>query len=311
MTAAPAIAAAPTVRTRAPQSPARRREGWAAFLFLAPFLVTYLLFLVYPLFKGVWISLHDWDLMDDSIRTWIGWENYAYMWDDPIFWRATRNTLLFVAMTVPTMTALSLLLALAVSGGGRVRAVCRSIFFMSSVFSVTVVTLIWTMVLSTDKGLISPLFLALGLDPVNFLGSPTWAMPSIVVTTLWWGVGLPMALFLAALGAIPRELYEAAELDHAGRWTTFWRITLPQLRHTLLLVLVLQIVGQFQIFGQAQLMTNGGPSGMTRTLVLYIYDTAFRDWYVGQASAMALALFAMMLVFSALQLWLGRRGDEG
>jgi multiple sugar transport system permease protein len=181
---------------------------------------------------------------------------------------------------------------------------------MSSVFSVTVVTLVWTMVLSTDRGLIAPIFRALGQDPINFVGSPTWAMPSIALATLWWGVGLPMALFLAALGSIPRELYEAAELDHASRWTTFWRITLPAIRHTLMLVLVLQIVGQFQVFGQAQLMTNGGPSGSTRTLVLYIYDTAFRDWFVGQAAAMALALFAMMLVFSMLQLWLGRQGDQ-
>lgn len=312
MTSAPQVRAAPLTepRIRAPRSPARRRETMAALLFLAPFLVVYLLFLVYPFFKGIWISLHDWDLMDDSIREWWGFLNYSDLWSDPIFWQATRNTLYFVALTVPSMTVIALLLALAVSGGGRIRAACRTIFLMTSVFSVTVVTLIWTMVLSTDRGLIAPVLQALGLEPINFLGSPTWAMPSLTVTTLWWGVGLPMALFLAALGAIPRELYEAAELDHASRWTAFWRITLPSIRHTLVLVLILQIVGQFQIFGQAQLMTNGGPSGMTRTLVLYIYDTAFRDWLVGYAAAIALALFAMMFLFSMLQLWLGRRGDE-
>ena len=312
MTAAPDVRAAPATRarTRKPRSPAKRREAFTALLFLAPFLVIYLLFLVYPLFRGVWISLHDWDLMDDEIRYFIGFLNYQDLWNDPIFWRATRNTLYFVALTVPSMTVLSLLLALAVSGGGRIRAICRSIFFLSSVFSVTVVTLIWAMVFAVDRGLIAPIFEAVGAEPINFLGSPTWAMPSIAIATLWWGVGLPMALFLAALGAIPRELYEAAELDHASRWMTFWRITLPSIRHTLMLVLVLQIVGQFQVFGQAQLMTNGGPSGMTRTLVLYIYDTAFRDWLVGYAAAIALALFAMMLVFSMLQLWLGRRGDD-
>ena len=312
MTAAPQAGTLPAAepRTSAPRSRAKRRDWMAAIFFLGPFLILYGLFLIYPLFKGIWISFHDWDLLDESIRIWIGLENYLYLWDDPIFWRATRNTLYFVALTVPSMTVLALLLALAVSGGGRIRAICRSIFFMSSVFSVTVVTLIWTMVLSTDRGLIAPLFEALGLDPVNFLGSARWAMPSIAVTTLWWGVGLPMALFLAALGSIPRELYEAAELDHASRWTTVRRITLPSIRHTLMLVVVLQIVGQFQIFGQAQLMTNGGPSGMTRTLVLYIYDTAFRDWLVGYAAAIALALFAMMLVFSMLQLWLGRQGDD-
>jgi multiple sugar transport system permease protein len=312
MTATSQVEALPAQRsrTRTPWSPARRKEALTALLFLAPFLVANILFLIYPLLSGVWISLHDWDLMDDSIRIWLGFGNYVELWNDPIFWRATWNTLYFVAMAVPTMTVLSLLLALAVSGGGRIRAICRSIFFLSSVFSVTVVTLVWSMVLSVDKGLVAPFFRMVGADPINFLGHPDWAMPSIVLATMWWGVGLPMALFLAALGSIPRELYEAAELDHASRWTTFWRITLPAIRHTLVLVLVLQIVGQFQIFGQAQLMTNGGPSGATRTLVLYIYDTAFRDWLVGYAAALALALFAMMLVFSALQLWLGRQGDE-
>ena len=181
---------------------------------------------------------------------------------------------------------------------------------MSSVFSVSVVTLLWQMVLSADKGLLLPLFQWFGMQPINFLGSPVLAMPSLVVTTLWWGVGLPMALFLAALSQIPSELYEAAELDHASRSTVLRNITLPSIRHTLLLVLVLQIVGQFQIFGQAHLMTQGGPANRTRTLVQYIYETSFRDWQVGYASAMAFGLFILMLGFTMLQLWLGRRGDE-
>jgi multiple sugar transport system permease protein len=155
-----------------------------------------------------------------------------------------------------------------------------------------------------------PLFQWFGMQPINFLGNPTLAMPSLVATTLWWGVGLPMALFLAALSQIPSELYEAAELDHAGRFAVLRNITLPSIRHTLLLVLVLQIVGQFQIFGQAHLMTQGGPANRTRTLVQYIYETSFRDWQVGYASAMAFGLFILMLGFTMLQLWLGRRGEE-
>lgn len=306
----PAAAASATrAQGRRGRSPAARREGLAALAFLAPFLVVYAVFLVYPLFKGIWLSFRDWDLLVGDYG-FIGLLNYQDLWTDPDFWRAARNTLLFAALTVPLMTLLALLLALVVSGAGRVRAVLRSVFFLSSVFSVTVVTLVWQMVLSTDRGLIAPIFEAFGAEPINFLGHPRWAMPSVILTTLWWGVGLPMALFIAALGSIPRELYEAAELDHAGRWATFWRITLPAIRHTVLLVLVLQIVGQFQIFGQVQLMTNGGPSGATRTLVQYIYETAFRDKLVGYGETIALALFALMLVFSMLQLWLGRQGDK-
>ncbi len=311
MTAAPRLGAAPAApsRTRAPRSAARRRGALTALMFLAPFLIVYAVFLVYPLFLGIWISFRDWDLMAGDYG-WVGTLNYQDLWSDPVFWRAAGNTLRFAAMTVPAMTLIALLLALAVSGPGRIRAICRSVFFLSSVFSVTVVTLVWAMVLSPDRGLISPVMQAVGLDPVNFLGSPTWAMPAIVVTTLWWGVGLPMALFLAALGSIPRELYEAAELDHASRWSVLWRITLPSIRHTVILVVVLQIVGQFQIFGQPFLMTQGGPANSTRTLVQYIYETSFRDWLVGYGAAMALVLFVIMMFFSMLQLWLGRQGDD-
>jgi multiple sugar transport system permease protein len=287
----------------------RRRDALTAYLFLAPFTGIYLVLLVYPFFKGIWISLHDWELAG-SYREFIGFRNYQDMWFDTIFWKTVGNTLLFVVMTVPTMTLLSLVLALAVFGDGRLKGVLRSIFFMSSVFSVSVVTLVWQMVLSGDKGLLVPLFHWFGMQPVNFLGNQMLAMPSLVVTTLWWGVGLPMALFLAALSQIPAELYEAAELDHAGRFTVLWNVTLPSIRHTVLLVLVLQIVGQFQIFGQTHLMTQGGPANRTRTLVQYIYETSFRDWQVGYASAMALGLFALMLGFTMLQLWLGKRGEE-
>ena len=291
------------------QAAVRRRDALTAYLFLAPFLAIFVVLLVYPFFKGLWISLHDWELAG-NYRKFIGFLNYQDLWFDAVFWKVVGNTLLFVVLTVPTMTVLALVLALAVFGRGRLKGVLRSIFFMSSVFSVSVVTLLWQMVLSADKGLLLPLFQWFGMQPINFLGSPVLAMPSLVVTTLWWGVGLPMALFLAALSQIPSELYEAAELDHASRSTVLRNITLPSIRHTLLLVLVLQIVGQFQIFGQAHLMTQGGPANRTRTLVQYIYETSFRDWQVGYASAMAFGLFILMLGFTMLQLWLGRRGEE-
>jgi multiple sugar transport system permease protein len=295
--------------TATTQKAVRRRDALAAYIFLAPFFAVYLIFLVYPFFKGLWISLHDWELAG-TYREFIGFRNYQDLWADTIFWKAVGNTLMFVVMTVPTMTVLALILALAVFGTGRLKGVLRSIFFMSSVFSVSVVTLVWSMVLSADNGLLVPLFNLIGMKPVNFLGHPTLAMPSLVLTTLWWGVGLPMALFLAALSQIPSELYEAAELDHAGRFTVLTHITLPSIRQTILLVLVLQIVGQFQIFGQAHLMTQGGPANRTRMLVQYIYETSFRDWQVGYATAMSFGLFILMFGFTMLQLWLGRKGDE-
>ena len=286
-----------------------RHQATTAALFLAPFMIIYAVLMVYPVFKGVWISLHDWELAG-GYREFIGFLNYEDLWYDDLFWRTVRNTLFFVVITAPTLTLVSLLLALAVYGEGRLRGVLRSIFFMSSVFSVTVVTLIWSMVLSPDRGLLVPLWNMAGMQPINFLGNAAFAMPAIALATLWWGVGLPMALFLAALSQIPAEQYEAAELDHASRFTVLRRITLPSIRPTIVLVAVLQIVAQFQIFGQAHLMTQGGPANATRTMVQYVYQTGFRDWQVGYAAAIALALFVLMLGFSMLQLWLGRARDE-
>lgn len=303
-----------SVAATAAASPAGQRhaassyDAWKAYLFLAPFLLIYLVFLVYPLFKGFWISLHDWELVGDY-RQYIGFLNYEDLWYDPLFWRTARNTIIFVALTVPSMTAIALLLALAVNGRTRIHGTLRGIFFASSVFSVTVVTLIWQMVLNGDRGLVAHLLRSLGLAPINFLGDPFWAMPSIVVATLWWGVGLPMALFLAGLQQIPDELYEAAELDNASRWTVLRKITLPAIRRTTVLVIVLQIVLQFQVFGQALLMTQGGPADRTRTLVQYIYESGFRDWQIGYASAMAMLLFVLMFFVSMLQLYIGRKED--
>lgn len=287
---------------------AKSRDALQAYLFLAPFLLVYLVFLVYPLFKGLWISLHDWELVG-ARREFIGLQNYADLWSDTLFWKVTGNTLLFVALTVPAMTVLSLSLALAVHRPTRLNGVMRGIFFGSSVFSVSVVTLIWQMVLNGDRGLLAHLFRSLGLEPVSFLGDPAWAMPSLAIATLWWGVGLPMALFLASLTQISPDLYEAADLDAASRWRVLWRITLPAIKRTTVLVVVLQIVAQFQMFGQSQLMTRGGPADRTRTIVQYIYDTGFRDWQIGYAAAMAVVLFVLMFLFSMLQLWLGRQED--
>ena len=306
MTAIPA--ADPNAVSLAPRRSGAGRDAREGYLFLAPFLLIYLVFLVYPLGEGFWISLHDWELVGSS-RAYIGLTNYVNLWSDDVFWKVMRNTMLFVALTVPAMTALSLALALAVNRPTRVYGALRGVFFASSVFSVSVVTLVWQMVLNGDRGLLAHFFLSLGLQPIGFLGDPFWAMPSLVIATLWWGVGLPMALFLASLQQIQPELYEAAELDYASRWTVLRRVTLPAIQRTTVLVIVLQIVAQFQMFGQAELMTKGGPADSTRTLVQYIYETGFRDWQIGYAAAMANVLFILMFSFSMLQLWLGRKED--
>jgi multiple sugar transport system permease protein len=288
--------------------PSRARDTLAAFLFLAPFLAVYGVFLVYPLLLGAWMSLHRWELLGD-LRGFLGLDNYLRMLGDPIFRSSLAHTLQFTLMAVPVISAVALLLALVLNRPLRTYAALRSIFFASGALSVTAVTLIWLMVLNPSRGLLARLTGALGLAPVDLLADPRFAMPALVVTTLWWSVGFPMVLFLAGLQQIPKELYEAAALDHASRWTTFRRITLPSLRRTILLVLVIEIILQFQVFGQVLLMTRGGPANTTRVLVQYVYETSFRDWQVGYAAAMSMLLFAVMAIASLAQLRLSRPED--
>jgi multiple sugar transport system permease protein len=286
----------------------RYRNALAGYAFLAPFLAFYAVFLLYPFGLGLWMSLHDWEIVGDY-RKYIGWLNYQELWEDPYFWEAFKRTLQFAAMTAPATTVLGLALALALNRPLRLYGALRAIFFASSIFSVTVVTLVWTMVLNPHQGLIANGMRAVGLEPIAFLSDRDWAMPALVVTTLWWSAGFPMALFLAGLQQIPPEVYEAARLDNASRWAVLRHITLPALARTTLLVVVLQTIMHLQVFGQPLLMTRGGPSNSTRPVVQLIYETSFRDWRSGYASAVSMVLFSLMFCVALLQLRLARQEE--
>ncbi|MDZ7799321.1 MAG: sugar ABC transporter permease [Trueperaceae bacterium] len=354
------------------------RDALAGYAFVAPFLLVYLLFLVYPFARGVWIGMHDWNLLavvfDPSAKQFQGFENWREMiwgrdlvwsattrwawrlaglaaaawialrtfrgrhaagfgyslaaamfvafgvlagittgpegaWGDPRFYRIVGNTLVFVAATVPAICALALALAIALNHAGPYAATLRTAFFISQVLSVTVVTLIWQLIFSPAQGILANAFRALGLEPITWITNPTLAMPAIVIATVWWSLGFAMVLFLAGLQEIPAERYEAAHLDGAGGWQVFRWVTLPGISRTFTLVVVFEIILHFQVFGQAHLITRGGPNDATQTLVRYIYQSAFRDGQLGYASALAMVLFALMLVFSVIQLRLERRTD--
>jgi len=354
------------------------RDSLAGYAFVAPFLAAYLAFLVIPFVRGVWIGMHDWNLLavvfNPDAKVMIGLENWRDMlwgrdltwsatvrwpwrllglaaaawlairamrgamprtvgigaaaalaiafgllagvtpgpegaWSDPRFFVIVGNTLLFVALTVPAITALALLLAVALNRAGAYAAGLRTAFFLSQVLSVTVVTLIWQLIYSPSQGILANAFRAVGLEPITWITNPALAMPSIVIATVWWSLGFAMVLFLAGLQEIPAERYEAARLDGANGWNAFRFITLPGISRTVTLVVVFEIVLHFQVFGQSHLITRGGPNDETQTLVRYIYQTAFRDGQLGYASALAIVLFALMLVFSLLQMRLERRTD--
>ncbi|MFZ7090895.1 carbohydrate ABC transporter permease [Primorskyibacter sp. 2E233] len=335
------------------------------------------MFLIYPFFRGVWISLHDWNLLavafNPDAKEFVGLRNYERVmwgkgitwsvfnapilqslglagavlsiflsrmgrlsrfnvialgvvsvllvvlpgfhpgeggrWYDRRFWPTVGNTLVFVGFAVPGVTIFALLLASALNRETRAMGILRTLFFLSQVLSVTVVTLIWQIMFSPRQGLIANITETFGGTPINWLTDQQFAMAAIVIATVWWSLGIAMILFLAGLQDISKDIYEAAALDNARGWKAFWFITLPNLTRTISVVVILQIILHFQVFGQPHLMTQGGPNDSTQVLVRYIYQTGFRDSELGRASAMAVFLFLIMGSFSIIQFVIGREKD--
>jgi multiple sugar transport system permease protein len=284
-------------------------SGWTGLLFVAPFLLCYLTLLVWPLLNGVWLSFHAIDLLS-NIGRWVGAVNFVDLLQDEMFVRSAFNTVLFAALCTPAMVITGLALALALNRPGRATAILRGIFFGAGVLSVTIVTLIWRLVLMPDRGMLANLMHGAGLASVAPLDNQWLALPAVALATVWWGIGMPMMLFLASLQQIPQDVYEAAALDNTSRWRSFRHITLPAIRHSVILVAVTQLIAQLQVFGQVQLLTQGGPNNSTRSLVMFVYEAMFEQWQLGYAAAGAQALFLLMLAGMSLQGWLERRAGK-
>jgi multiple sugar transport system permease protein len=294
--------AVPTLRRERSAAAGEARTG---MLFVAPYLLVFAVLLLYPLLSGLWLSLHKADLFGGS--QFIGAENYGRLLHDAVFLQSVRNTCYFVLLTVPPLTLIGLALALALNDRSRGSTILRGLFFSSSVLSVTIVTLIWRMVLIPDGGLIADVLLRMGLPAIPFLSDARLALPAIATTTIWWCIGLPMMLFLAALQQVPQELYEAAALDNASRWRTLTRITLPSIRRTAVVVVIIETILQFQLFGQAQIMTLGGPNNASLPIVLFIYQVGFQRWDIGYAAAASAILFCIILAAAMGQYFTTRR----
>lgn len=272
---------------------------WRNFIFVAPFLFFFTTLLLVPLLWGMWLSFHKADTF--SSGNFVGFGNYIRLFHDKVFLQSVWNTFYFVLLTVPTLALIGLFLALCLNRRTRTAAVLRTLFFSSSVLSVTIVTLIWRIVFIPNVGLLSTIYGWFGATAPAFISDPSLAMIGIAIATVWWCIGLPMMLFLSALQQIPQDIYEAAALDNANRWQTLRSITLPSIKRTFILVVIVQIVLQFQLFGQAWLMTRGGPNNLTKPIVLYIYDTAFRRWDLGMGAAASEILFILILIAAMAQ----------
>lgn len=281
------------------------KGDWRNLLFILPYLIIFMGLIVIPLVWGISLSFEKVDLFGSG--KFVGLQNYERLFGNKIFLQTVWNTLYFVVLTVPALVVLGLFLAIVLNKQTKTAAILRGIFFSSTILSVTVVTLIWRIVFIPNDGLMYNIFLKLGLEPIAFLSDKDWALVSVAVATVWWCLGLPMMLFIAALQQIPKDIYEAAELDNASRITVFFRITVPSIMRTIILVTIIEIVMQFQLFGQALLMTNGGPNNMSRSMVMFIYDTGFRRWDIGMAAAASQVLFAIILIAAMAQYFVSSR----
>ena len=282
------------------QRTSRITEQGLAWLFLLPYLVFYSWFMLYPIFKGFIISLNEWSI--GVTPRFVGLDNYAAMLRDRYFWEALGHTVLFVFLSTPALVIFGLAFALIVNAGLKGTTFLRSAFFLPYILSISVISSIWVFVLRPYTGLMNAILHRLGVArEIFWLSDANLAWLSILIATVWWTVGFNMVLFLAGLQEIPDDLYEAASIDGANRWHLFRYITLPSLRGVIALIMVLQSIASFKLFGQPWLMTQGGPGTATRTLVQYIYEMGFRANEMGQASAMSYVLFLIMIVFAVIQ----------
>ena len=279
----------------------RTHSRATAWFLVSPWVVAFALFGLYPFVFSLGASFTNYTPLAPDSTHFVGLANYARALQDPAFWSALRNTALFVLGTIPFTTAASLGLALAVQPAFRGRTVFRVGFFLPSVVSIVVLSLVFKGLYASNGGLNSVLALA-HLPTPAWLQDPRTALPGIMAMDVWAASGYYMIIFLAGLEGIPRDLYDAARLDGAGGWARFTHITLPLLRPTLLFVLVVNTIRSLQIFAEVFVMTRGGPLGSTTTVVYHLYEQAFSRFQLGEASAIAYLLFLLSLGLAWVQM---------
>jgi multiple sugar transport system permease protein len=284
-----------------------RREAAGAWLFIAPSLLHLLVFSIGPMVFALWLSFHDWGLLDEE-RRFIGVGNYVALSGDAGFLRALLNTAVYV-LFVPAGMAVALGLALFVNRPGWSVRALRAVFFLPYVTSFVAISLVWKWMYEPELGLLNRLLGAVGIPPQPWLSSPATALPSLMLMSVWMYAGYMMLIFLAGLQSIPASLYESARIDGAGPWQRFRRITLPLLRPTTVFILVTMVIFMFQVFTAVYVMTEGGPLQATDVVVYHIYRNAWEYLRMGYASAMAWVLFAVVFLLTLVQYRWIRRGD--
>jgi multiple sugar transport system permease protein len=278
-------------------SPWRRalRRNLSGWLFASPWILGFLLWTVGPMVASLGIAFTNWDLITQPQL--VGMQNFTAMLADDLVWKSLQVTTVYALVSVPLQIGLGLGLALLLNASIRLLAFYRTAFYLPSVLSGVAVALLWRWLYSTEFGLFNALLAQIGIRGPSWLGDPNWALPSLILMSLW-GVGASTIIYLAGLQGIPTDLYEAAQVDGASSWVRFWRITLPMLTPVLFFTLVTGFITALQVFTQAFIMTKGGPNNATLFYLLYLYRSAFEYFRMGYASALAWVLFIYILLLT-------------
>lgn len=281
----------------------RARKEWTAYLFLLPSLLQFLVFTVFSVAFSFYLSFHEWNILEPE-KPYVGLENYARLLRDRRVLEAIWNTIYFTAVSVPLTLAGGLLAALLLNNQIRGRGLFRAMYYLPGITSGVVVAIIWKWVFNGDFGLINYYLMQAGLisEPIRWLTDPNLAMPSVILVSVWGGVGGCMIIYLAGLQAIPEEIYDAARVDGAGPVRRLVSITIPLLGPSTFFLLITAIIGAFQQFGLPYLLTAGGPLRRTTTIAYYLYQSAFKNLEMGYAAAISYVLFAMIFVFTLVQM---------
>jgi multiple sugar transport system permease protein len=282
-------------------------EALTAYAFILPCMVGFVVFYLLPTVRGFFISLTEWNLLRPPKD--VGFENYTTLFQDELFWNALRVTVTYVLWNIPIQTVLGLFLAVMMDRLTKSMFV-RGTLILPYLLSNVITAMIWVWMLDPLLGTVNAFLGLFGIERISFLGVPENALATVAGINIWRHMGLTALLFYAGLQSIPKNVYEAATIDGSSEWTSFWRITLPLLRPVTVFVLVTTVVGSFQIFDTVAVATNGGPVNATKVLVFYIYDNAFKFFKMGYATALSMVLFAMLIVFSLLQLRLFRANQS-
>lgn len=282
-----------------------RKKQVEGFLFVLPWFIGFLLFQVIPIIQSLSFSFTEWDLMTEPV--FVGLNNYIRLFrEDPLFWKSLKVTVTYTLCSIPLCVITALVIALLLNQAIPGRSILRAVYYLPAITSGVAVSMAWRLIYNPDFGLLNYLLSKIGIQGPAWLSDTKWALPSLIIMAIW-ASGATMILYLAGLQGIPRELYEAAELDGAGPFQKFTKVTLPMLTPTIFFNIVISLIGSLQIFTEPYVMTGGGPQYSTYCYSLYIYENAFRYFKMGYASALAWIMFIIILVLTILQVYLSKK----